>query len=258
MQDCEIIFHFAAKSIVSESVEKSELYMDTNLNGTKNILNLMKQNKISKILFASTAAVYEGNKSEPLSEGAITAPNNPYGESKLLADEALSNFCMSEKIAGISFRFFNVSAPYKSKSLGWIVEDHQPESHLIPNMISSANTDTLEIFGNDWETRDKTCVRDYLHIKDLTDACLMAIENFKQSSHQIFNLGSNQGNSILEVIENYERVFERKLHYKFVERRPGDVAMLVADSKKIYEQIGWKPKYGVKEIFEDYKMAINS
>jgi UDP-glucose 4-epimerase len=101
-------------------------------------------------------------------------------------------------------------------------------------------------------------VRDYLHIKDLTDACLMAIENFKQSSHQIFNLGSNQGNSILEVIENYERVFERKLHYKFVERRPGDVAMLVADSKKIYEQIGWKPKYGVKEIFEDYKMAINS
>lgn len=258
MQDCEIIFHFAAKSIVSESVEKPQLYMDTNLNGTKNILNLMKQNKISKILIASTAAVYDGNKSEPLSEEAITAPGNPYGESKLLADEALSKFCISEKIAGISFRFFNVSAPYKSKSIGWIVEDHQPESHLIPNMLSSASTDTLEIYGNNWETRDQTCVRDYLHIKDLTYACLMAIENFKPSSNQIFNLGSNQGNSILEVIENYEEVFRKKLHYKFVERRPGDVAVLVADSRKIFEQIGWKPKYGVKEIFEDYKMAINS
>ncbi len=258
MQDCEIIFHFAAKSIVSESVEKPDLYMETNLMGTKNILKLMKKNKISKILIASTAAVYDGNTGIPLEETSPTAPDNPYGQSKLQADTELDNFCKLEKIAGITFRFFNVSGPYKSKSLGWIVEDHNPETHLIPNIISSLETVNLAIYGNNWETKDKTCVRDYLHIKDLTDACLLAIDFFKPSQNQIFNLGSNEGNSILEVIENYEVVFKKKLHYKFTERRPGDVAMLVADSERIYEQIGWKPKYGVKEIFEDYKMAINS
>jgi UDP-glucose 4-epimerase len=256
MQDCEIVFHFAAKSIVSESVEKPDIYMNTNLNGTKKILQLMKINNISKILIASTAAVYDGNAGESLSEESITAPGNPYGESKLKADMELSNFCNSEKIAGISLRFFNVSAPYKSKSLGWITEAHNPETHLIPNIISGGESSNLVIYGKDWETKDKTCVRDYLHIKDLTNACILAIDHFRLSHNQIFNLGSTRGSSILEVIESYEMVFENKINYKFAGRRHGDVATLVADSKKITDQIGWTAHYGIKEIFEDYKLAI--
>jgi len=256
MEDCEIIFHFAAKSIVSESVEKPNLYQEINLNGTRNVLKLMKINKIHKILVASTAAVYDGNNDKPLTENSLTAPGNPYGDSKLKADLELTNFCKNEEISGISLRFFNVSAPYKSKSIGWIMEDHNPETHLIPNIISSSKSKTLAIYGNNWETRDKTCVRDYLHIKDLTDACLMAINYFKPSINQVFNLGSSQGSSILEVISNYEMVFKNQLNYKFVEKRQGDVGTLVANSNKIRDQIGWIPKLGIKEIFEDYKMAI--
>jgi UDP-glucose 4-epimerase len=258
MQKCKVVFHFAAKSIVSESVENPDLYMKTNLNGTINILNMMKKNKITKILIASTAAVYDGNTNEPLQENSLTAPGNPYGESKLKADIELSDFCRSEGVAGISLRFFNVSAPYKSKSLGWITEEHGPETHLIPNIISSTKSDGFEIYGNDWETRDKTCIRDYLHIKDLTDACILAIKHFKPSVNQIFNLGSNQGTSILEVIQSYELVFKNKISYTFKGRRQGDVATLIANSNKITNEIGWSTKLGIKDIFEDYKMTINS
>jgi UDP-glucose 4-epimerase len=232
--------------------------MKTNLSGTINILNMMKKNKITKILIASTAAVYDGNANEPLQENSLTAPGNPYGESKLKADMELSNFCRSEGIAGISLRFFNVSAPYKSKSLGWITEEHGPETHLIPNIISSTKSDDFAIYGNDWETRDKTCIRDYLHIKDLTDACILAVKHFKPSVNQIFNLGSNQGTSILEVIQSYELVFKNKISYTFKGRRSGDVATLIANSNKITNEIGWSTKLGIKDIFEDYKMAINS
>jgi UDP-glucose 4-epimerase len=202
--------------------------------------------------------VYDGNANEPLQENSLTAPGNPYGESKLKADMELSNFCRSEGIAGISLRFFNVSAPYKSKSLGWITEEHGPETHLIPNIISSTKSDDFAIYGNDWETRDKTCIRDYLHIKDLTDACILAVKHFKPSANQIFNLGSNQGTSILEVIQSYELVFKNKINYKFKGRRQGDVAILIANSNKITNEIGWSTKLGIKDIFEDYKMAINS
>jgi UDP-glucose 4-epimerase len=217
----------------------------------------MKIKNINKILVASTAAVYDGNTNEPITENSLTAPGNPYGDSKLKADIELNNFCAKDKISGISFRFFNVSAPYKSKSLGWIIEDHNPETHLIPNIISSSKSETLAIYGSDWDTKDKTCVRDYLHIKDLTDACLLAINHFKSSNHQIFNLGSSQGSSILEVISNYETVFKHQVNYKYVERRSGDVGTLIANSNKIRDQIGWIPKLGIKEIFEDYKMAKN-
>jgi UDP-glucose 4-epimerase len=258
MQKCKVVFHFAAKSIVSESVENPDLYTKTNLSGTINILNMMKKNKITKILIASTAAVYDGNTNEPLQENSLTAPGNPYGESKLKADIELSNFCRSEGVAGISLRFFNVSAPYKSKSLGWITEEHGPETHLIPNIISSTKSDDFAIYGNDWETRDKTCIRDYLHIKDLTDACILAVKHFKPSVIQIFNLGSNQGTSILEVIQSYEIVFKNKINYTFKGRRQGDVATLIANSNKITNEIGWSIKLGIKDIFEDYKMAINS
>jgi UDP-glucose 4-epimerase len=258
MQKCKVVFHFAAKSIVSESVERPELYTKTNLSGTINILNMMKKNKITKILIASTAAVYDGNTNEPLQENSLTSPGNPYGESKLKADIELSNFCRSEGVAGITLRFFNVSAPYKSKSLGWITEEHGPETHLIPNIISSTKSDDFAIYGNDWETRDKTCIRDYLHIKDLTDACVLAIKHFEPSVNQIFNLGSNQGTSILEIIQSYELVFKNKLNYQFKSRRQGDVATLIANSNKITNEIGWFAKLRIEDIFEDYKMAIKS
>jgi UDP-glucose 4-epimerase len=139
--------------------------------------------------------------------------------------------------------------------LGWITEAHNPETHLIPNIISGGESSNLVIYGKDWDTKDKTCVRDYLHIKDLTNACILAIDHFKLSHNQIFNLGSMHGSSILEVIESYEMVFENKINYKFADRRHGDVATLVADSKKITDQIGWTARYGIKEIFEDYKRA---
>ena len=257
MENCEIIFHFAAKSIVSESVKKPNLYQGTNLDGTKNVLKLMKIMRIQKILVASTAAVYEGNSNEPITENSSTSPKNPYGESKLWADLELNNFCKNEGISGITFRFFNVSAPYKSKSLGWIIEDHYPETHLIPNIISGSMLDSLLIYGNDWETRDGTCVRDYLHIKDLTNACLVAMNHFKPSTNQVFNLGSGRGNSILEVIQSYEMVFNKQLKFKFMDRRSGDVGTLIANSNKIQNQMNWSAKNGIEDIFKDYKLGIN-
>jgi UDP-glucose 4-epimerase len=237
---------------------KPDLYKQVNLNGTVNVLENMKEMKISKIIAASTAAVYQSSSNKALTEDSLVLPGNPYGETKLQMDQKLNLYCKENKISGISFRFFNVSAPYYSKSLGWIIEDHFPETHLIPNLVTAPKSGPFEINGKDWDTEDKTCVRDYLHIKDLTDACIKAPKILESGTNQIFNLGTKNGSSILEVIASYEKIFDQKLEYKFVSRREGDVDSLVADSRKFMKISGWKPKLSIDHIFRDYKLAMES
>ena len=257
MKDCEVIFHFAAKSLVSESMFKPDLYKLVNLDGTINVLENMKEMRISKIIAASTAAVYQSNTDSALTEKSILSPGNPYGDTKLQMDEKLNHYCEENEISGISFRFFNVSAPYYSKSLGWMVEDHFPETHLIPNLVDVLKSGPFEINGNDWNTEDKTCVRDYLHIKDLTDACIKAPDIFKNGKNQIFNLGTKNGSSILQIIASYEKIFEKKLEYRYAERRAGDVDSLIADSSEFTKISGWQPKLSIDDIFLDYKSALS-
>ena len=257
MKDCEVIFHFAAKSLVSESMLKPDLYKLVNLDGTINVLENMKEMRISKIIAASTAAVYQSNTDSALTEKSILSPGNPYGDTKLQMDEKLNHYCEENEISGISFRFFNVSAPYYSKSLGWMVEDHFPETHLIPNLVDVLKSGPFEINGKDWNTEDKTCVRDYLHIKDLTDACIKAPDIFKKGKNQIFNLGTKNGSSILQIIASYEKIFEQKLEYRYAERRAGDVDSLIADSSEFIKISGWRPKLSIDDIFLDYKSAVS-
>jgi UDP-glucose 4-epimerase len=256
MKDCEIVFHFAAKSLVAESMIKPDLYKQVNLVGSINILENMKEMKISKIIAASTAAVYQGSSKEALTENSRVSPGNPYGDTKLQMDEKLNRYCEENDISGVSFRFFNVSAPYFSKSLGWMIEDHFPETHLIPNLVNVSKSKLFEINGKDWDTEDKTCVRDYLHVKDLTDACINAPRILQKGINQIFNLGTKNGSSILQIVDSYEKIFEQKLEYKFVGRREGDVDSLVADSRKFMKISGWKPNLSIDDIFQDYKLAF--
>lgn len=256
MKDCEIVFHFAAKSLVAESMIKPDLYKQVNLDGSINVLENMKEMKISKIIAASTAAVYQGSSKEALTENSRVSPGNPYGNTKLQMDEKLNRYCEENDISGVSFRFFNVSAPYFSKSLGWMIEDHFPETHLIPNLVNVSKSKSFEINGKDWDTADKTCVRDYLHVKDLTDACINAPRILKKGINQIFNLGTKNGNSILQIVDSYEKIFEQKLEFKFVGRREGDVDSLVADSSKFIKISGWKPNLSIDDIFQDYKLAF--
>lgn len=258
IKDCKVVFHFAAKSIVSESVQKPQLYEEVNYLGTIGILNAMKANKVKKIIIASTAAVYKGGSKEGLTEESLIEPENPYGVSKLKADHYVSGFCKELGIASITFRFFNVSAPYKSKSLGWIIENHDPETHLIPNIINSQHHGQLSIYGNDWNTPDGTCIRDYLHIKDLTDACLAAVKHFRFSENQIFNLGTSEGNSILEVIASYEKIFDSKIKYKFTNKRNGDVDLLVANARKFSSETRWRNRLNLEDIFDDYRLSLRS
>lgn len=258
LQDCIVVFHFAAKSIVSESVLKPQLYEEVNYFGTIKILDGMKANKVTQIIIASTAAVYKGGSKEGLTEESLIEPENPYGVSKLKADNYLSGFCKEFGIAGITFRFFNVSAPYKSKALGWIIENHAPETHLIPNIINSRHHGQLSIYGNDWDTPDGTCIRDYLHIKDLTDACLTAVKHLRFNENQIFNLGTSKGNSILEVIASYEKIFDARVEYEFTNKRNGDVDLLVANARKFSSETGWRNRLNLSDIFNDYRLSLLS
>jgi UDP-glucose 4-epimerase len=171
--DCDAVFHFAAKSLVGESVDKPDLYFDVNVNGTRNLLDQMSKAKISKLVFSSTAATYGEPEVIPVTEASNTKPTSPYGTTKLAVDQMITEEAKSG-LAAISLRYFNVAGAYKSKT-GWLAERHKPETHLIPNLLRSTAENPLKIFGDDWPTKDGTCIRDYIHIVDLIDAHILAL-----------------------------------------------------------------------------------
>ena len=246
---CSAVFHFAAKSLVGESVEKPDLYFDVNVNGTRNLLDQMSKAKISKLVFSSTAATYGEPEVIPITEGANTKPTSPYGTTKLAVDQMISEEAKSG-LAAISLRYFNVAGAYQSK-FGWLAERHNPETHLIPNLLRSTVDKPIKIFGNDWPTKDGTCIRDYIHVVDLIDAHILALENLVSGQHKIINLGSGGGYSVTEVVSAASKVLGRDIPTEIASRRSGDPAVLIADISLAAQRLNWAPKHGIENMVRD-------
>ena len=249
LADCSAVFHFAAKSLVGESVEKPDLYFDVNVNGTRNLLDQMAKAKISKLVFSSTAATYGEPEVIPITEGSKTKPTSPYGTTKLAVDQMITEEAKSG-LAAVSLRYFNVAGAYKSKS-GWLAERHNPETHLIPNLLRSTLEKPIKIFGYDWPTKDGTCIRDYIHVVDLIDAHILALENLASGQHKIVNLGSGGGYSVTEVVSAASKVLGRVIPTEITSRRSGDPAVLIADISLAAQILNWEPKHGIENMVRD-------
>ena len=250
----DAVIHCAAKSIVEESVQKPELYEQVNYQGTKVLLDVMMQVGINKIIFSSTAAVYGEAKTQPIPESAALSALNPYGESKIKCEEEIERK-VAEGLAAIIFRYFNVAGSYKSNLGKIFFENHENESHLIPKILNKLNKGdkevTVDIYGDKWQTPDGSCIRDYLHIKDLAHAHLLALNKLIKGEHQIINLGSGKGYSVFEVIDQIDKSVGVKLNRNICPARSADPAVLLADIDKAKEILGWQPKSGLAEIIAD-------
>jgi UDP-glucose 4-epimerase len=233
------VLHFAALALVGESVEHPELYYRTNVAGTLNLLEAMVAYEVPRLVFSSTCAVYGQPDEVPIPETATPRPQNAYGASKLAADHLIGDFCTAYPMGAVSLRYFNVAGAH-----GEAGEDHEPETHLIPNILKVplGQRDAVQIFGTDYPTDDGTAVRDYIHIDDLADAHVLALENARQGEHRIFNLGNGNGFSVRDVIAAVEKVTGTTITAEESARRPGDPPRLVAAGQKIREELGWAPK----------------
>ena len=243
---CQAVIHFAGKSLVGESVEKPELYHHVNVDGTQNLLDAMKIHGIDRIVFSSSAATYGQPMENPITEETVASPTNPYGASKLAIDKMIT----AAGISAISLRYFNVAGAYQSAN-GWLAERHNPETHLIPNVLKATTENPLKIFGTDWDTPDGTCIRDYVHVVDLIDAHILALAALKPHVHEIINLGSGSGYSVREVITASEKVLGRAVPAVESPRRAGDPAVLVASIVKAKSLLGWEPTRTLDAMISD-------
>lgn len=237
----EAAMHFAALTIAPESVTDPAPFWRVNLTGTLNLLDAMRAAGTSKLVFSSTAAVYGVPEHLPVREDAAKAPINPYGATKLAAEHAIATYARAYGISTAVLRYFNVAGA--SVEIG---EDHTPETHLIPNVLFAAagRAPTLTVFGTDFPTRDGTAIRDYVHVLDLADAHTLALESLQtgEGSMGAFNLGTRDGATVREVVETVERVTGKSVPVQYADRRPGDPPVLVADSTRAREVLGWEPR----------------
>ncbi len=242
------VLHFAALSLVGESVERPEIYYRNNVCGTLNLLESMREAGIGRLVFSSTAAVYGEPEEVPIQETAPTLPTNPYGSSKLAVDRLIGAVSEARGLAATSLRYFNVAG-----AGGRFGEDHDPETHLIPLVLKAATEgSSVKIFGTDYPTRDGTAVRDYIHVEDLGRAHLLALEAAEPGEHRVYNLGNGAGFSVREVVEAASRVTGRSIEAVEAPRRAGDPAALVASSEKIRADLGWRPeKPGLETMISD-------
>jgi UDP-glucose 4-epimerase len=234
------VMHFAALIEAGESMKHPELYFRNNTASTLSLLEAMLAAGVGKLVFSSTAAVYGEPKSTPIEEDAALAPTNAYGESKLLVEHMLTWINRIHGLRYASLRYFNVAGAVEGRG-----EAHEPESHLIPLILDVAlgRRQSIKIFGKDYPTPDGTCIRDYVHVGDLADAHLLAFAALDTRSRLIYNIGNGQGFSVREVVESVRRVTGHPIPVVEEHRRPGDPAVLVASSKRIMEELGWKPQY---------------
>ncbi len=244
----DAVLHFAAKSLVGESVAKPELYWHNNVSGSLALLEAMRTNGVRRIVFSSTAAVYGDPTSVPIASGAVTAPTNPYGASKLAVDLMLTSYAAAHDFAAVSLRYFNVAGAH-----GPVGERHTVETHLIPNVLRAVDGSgpPLQLFGTDYPTPDGTAVRDYIHVTDLAEAHVLALAVAEPGSHAIFNLGSGVGSSVAEVVHAVEQVTGRPVPREVRPRRAGDPAQLVADGALAQEHLGWRPTRSLEQMVAD-------
>lgn len=237
------VIHFAAKSLVNESIQKPDYYYVNNVIGTLNLIEQMRNNGNYNLVFSSTAAIFGNPHKDILEEDDPKNPINPYGNSKLVVENILHDICKSYDFNATCFRYFNAAGAHKDGSIG---ENHEPETHLIPNILKSTllKKNSMKVFGNDYPTPDGTCIRDYLHVDDISNAHILGLKKMKnKKGFSTYNLGNGNGFSVIEVIESCERITDKKIDYQIVKRREGDPAVLISNSKKAQSELGWMPEY---------------
>lgn len=241
--DIEAVIHFAADSLVGESVSDPLKYYQNNIASTLNLVTKMKEHGVNKIVFSSTAATYGEPRNNPIQESDPTLPTNPYGETKLAIEKMLHWCDQAYGIHFVALRYFNAAGADPNGRIG---EDHHPETHLIPLILQVAlgQRESITIFGQDYPTPDGTCVRDYVHVLDLAQAHYLALNQLRKTQKSgIYNLGNGQGFSVSEVIEAARRVTGHLIPARLGERRAGDPAVLIASSQLAQEELGWVPQW---------------
>ena len=244
----EAVMHFAAKSIVGESMQNPLLYIGGNVVSAINLFEAMARAQVKKFILSSTANLFDKPRKIPISEEESVIPGSPYGESKNIIERQLYWLDKQKGLKYAALRYFNAAGASPSGRIG---EDHKNETHIIPVVIETALgiRGKMTINGNDYETPDGTCIRDFVHVTDLAAAHILCLKAIDEES-KVYNLGTGRGYSIMEVISAVEEATGKKVEHEFGPRRPGDPAKLVASSEKIKKELGWKPKYGLKEIVQ--------
>ena len=256
--DIDKVVHFAAFSQVGESVVNPQKYYINNVCGTINLLRAMLENNVKKIVFSSTAATYGEPIYIPIDEKHPQNPINPYGQTKLMIEKIMDDYDKAYDLKSVRLRYFNVAGADSKSRIG---EWHDPETHLIPNILKSTfnNGKTFQMFGDDYDTKDGTCVRDYINIEDLAQAHLLALKYLDNGGEtNYFNLGTNDGNTVKEVFSACEKVTEKTIPVEIKSRRAGDPASLVADNRKAKEILKWLPEHLLEESIKTaYKWEKN-
>lgn len=249
-QAIDAVIHFAAVALVGESVQRPGFYYQTNVAGSLSLLQAMHDAGVGKLVFSSTCATYGLPRSSLLDEEHPQVPVNPYGASKLMVERMIQDFCAAHSLSAIALRYFNAAGADPEGELG---EVHDPETHLIPNVLRALTGEigALQLYGQDYDTPDGTCVRDYIHVNDLADAHLRALNHLSHhSGWAAYNLGTGAGNSVLEVIRTVEEVSGRKVPVEQHPRRPGDPSYLVADASRARTHLGWEPHFSLRQSVE--------
>ncbi|MEW6253256.1 MAG: UDP-glucose 4-epimerase GalE [Planctomycetota bacterium] len=246
----DAVMHFAAFLNVGESVNEPLMYWQNNVCNTLNLLQVMKAYQVQRFVFSSTCAVYGVPDRLPITEDLPKNPINPYGATKLAVEQMLQHSATAWGLGSVALRYFNAAGAAADGSMG---EDHNPEIHVIPIILQVAlgQRDTVRIFGTDYPTPDGTCIRDYIHVDDLAEAHLLAVEACAPGNVEAYNIGTGNGQSVLEVIDAARQVTGHPIPATLAERRPGDPPALFADSRRLQTRYGWRPKYSnVTEIVE--------
>jgi len=243
------VMHFAAFSLVGESVQDPYKYYENNVANTLTLLKVMQKFQVKNFIFSSTAATYGIPEEEMISESSKTAPINPYGKSKLMVEQILADFHQAYGLNYVVLRYFNAAGAHESGEIG---ENHDPETHLIPIILQHllGEREAISVFGTDYPTEDGTCIRDYIHVTDLAAAHIKALEALLDGSKaaETYNLGNGVGYSVKEVIETCEKITGKQANVIYADRRAGDPARLIASSHKIYEELGWKAERDLETI----------
>lgn len=256
----EAVLHFAAFSLVGESVQNPLMYYENNVVATFNLLKLMKENNINNFIFSSTAAVYGIPGVDMIEEATPAMPINPYGHSKLMVEQMIQDFSKSYNLNYAILRYFNAAGADERGTIG---ESHDPETHLIPLVLQHllGQRESISVYGTDYDTPDGTCIRDYIHVTDISKAHLLILNQLLigWKLNSIYNLGNGNGYSVKQVIDMCEKVTEKDANIKFIGRREGDPAKLVANAQKIYKEFGWQAQKDLKSIIESaYKWHVSN
>ena len=259
----DVVVHFASYINVEESHIDPQKYYENNVVNTMNLLKCMVDLNILNLIFSSTAAVYGEPESIPISEDQKINAVNPYGQTKAIIENVLKDYDKAYGLKSISLRYFNACGAHLDGTIG---ERHNPETHLIPLILQAASgrKEKITVFGNDYPTKDGTCIRDYIHVMDLAEAHLLALEElYKNQTSETYNIGNNQGFSVSEIIKSAEEITKKKINIEIADRRKGDPGQLVADNKRIKEKLNWTAKYSdlttiISSAWQWEKKLINS